>query len=135
MHNLKVAWSIDDDAEMGYIIRLMLKAMGFEARSFLHPREAVQLMMHGAMPDLIVLDMNMPGVTGVDVLEFVRGRHRWDHIPIIILSVESADELVDRVMNLGADGYVFKPMTMDELEEAIEMAVKKRHMNILHKGE
>jgi CheY-like chemotaxis protein len=130
LQNLKVAWSIDDDAEMGYIIRLMLKAMGFEARSFLHPREAVQMMMHGAMPDLIVLDMNMPGVTGIDVLEFVRGRQRWDHIPIIILSVESADEMVERAMNLGADGYVFKPMTMDELEEAIEMAVKNRQNKI-----
>lgn len=126
MRTLKVAWSIDDDAEIGYIIRLMLKAMGFEARSFLHPREAIQLMMRGTAPDLIVLDMNMPGVTGIDVLEFIRGRERWDHIPIVILSVESTDEMVERVMNLGADGYVFKPMTMDELDEAIESAVKKR---------
>jgi DNA-binding response OmpR family regulator len=126
LENLKVAWAIDDDAEMGYIIRLMLKAMGFEARSFLHPREAVQLMIHDSTPDLIILDMNMPGVTGIDVLEFVRGRDRWNHIPIIILSVESADEMVERAMNLGADGYVFKPMTMDELDEVIELAVKKR---------
>ncbi len=130
LQNGKVVWSIDDDAEMGYIIRLMLKAMGFETRSFLHPREAVQLMMHGAMPDLIVLDMNMPGVTGLDVLEFIRARNRWDHIPIVILSVESADEMVERAMSLGADGYVFKPMTMDELEETIEMAVKKRQPKI-----
>lgn len=127
MQTLKVAWSIDDDAEMGYIIRLMLKSMGYEARSFLHPREAVQMMMRGNSPDLIVLDMNMPGVTGIDVLEFIRGRERWNHIPIIILSVESANEMVERAMNLGADGYVFKPMTMDELEEAIEMALVKRN--------
>lgn len=126
MSKLKYAWSIDDDAEMGYIIRLMLKAMGFEVRSFLHPREAVQLMLRGTSPDLIVLDMNMPGVTGIDVLEFIRSRERWDHIPIVILSVESADEMVERAMNLGADGYVFKPMTMDELDEAIELAVKRR---------
>ena len=131
MQNMKVAWSIDDDAEMGYIIRLMLKAMGFEARSFLHPREAVQLMMEGSAPDLIVLDMNMPGVTGIDVLEFIRSRDRWNHIPIIILSVESADEMVERAMNLGADGYVFKPMTMDELDEAIELAAQKRQNKTL----
>jgi len=126
VHSIKVAWSIDDDAEIGYIIRLMLKAMGFEARSFLHPREAVDLMMQGSAPDLIILDMNMPGVTGMDVLEFIRSRERWDHIPIIILSVESGDEMVERTMALGADGYVFKPMTMDELEEAIEKAKVKR---------
>jgi DNA-binding response OmpR family regulator len=126
VQKLKIAWSIDDDAEIGYIIRLMLKAMGFEARSFLHPREAVQLMMRGISPDLIVLDMNMPGVTGIDVIEFIRSRAGWDHIPIIILSVESANEMVERAMNLGADGYIFKPMTLDELEEAIESALKIR---------
>lgn len=115
---------------MGYIIRLMLKTLGFEARSFLHPREAVQLMINGASPDLIILDMNMPGVTGIDVLEFIRSRERWDHISIVILSVESADEMVERAMNLGADGYVFKPMTMDELDEAIELAVKNRQSKI-----
>jgi len=126
VQGIKIAWSIDDDAEMGYIIRLMLKAMGFEAHSFLHPREAVQMMMRGEVPDLIVLDMNMPGVTGLDVLEFIRSRDRWDYIPIIILSVESEDEMVERAISMGADGYVFKPMTMDELEEAIETAIKKR---------
>lgn len=126
MYGIKTAWSIDDDPEMGYIIRLMLKAMGFEVRSFLHPREAVQIMVKGGAPDLIVLDMNMPGVTGIDVTEFIRSRDRWNHIPIVILSVESADEMVERAITMGADGYVFKPMTMDELEEAIEKAVKKR---------
>jgi len=126
VQSIKVAWSIDDDAEIVYIIRLMLKGMGFEARSFLHPREAMELMMQGSVPDLIILDMNMPGVTGIDVLQFIRSRKRWDHIPIVILSVESADEMVERAMSLGADGYVFKPMTMDELEEAIEKAEIKR---------
>ena len=88
------------------------------------------MLMEGAAPDLIVLDMNMPGVTGLDVLEFIRSRDRWDHIPIIILSVESEDEMVERAVNMGADGYVFKPMTMDELEEAIHLAVKKRQKNL-----
>lgn len=123
---MKTAWTIDDDVEMGLIIRLMLKTMGFEARSFLHPREAVQAMLEDNVPDLIVLDMNMPGVTGIDVLEFIRGRDQWNHIPIIILSVESADEMVARALSLGADGYVIKPMTMDELEEAIEKGLQKR---------
>lgn len=123
---MKVAWTIDDDAEVGYIIRLMLRTMGFEARSFLYPREPVQLMMKGTVPDLIVLDLNMPGVSGIEVLEFIRSREEWDHIPIIMLSVESAEEQVERSMELGADGYIFKPMTMDELSDAIERALRLR---------
>ncbi|NJN44414.1 MAG: response regulator [Anaerolineae bacterium] len=126
MQGIKIAWSIDDDVEIGYIVRLMLKSMGFDAHSFLHPREAVQMMLDGSTPDLIILDMNMPGVTGLEVLEFIRARENWNHIPIVILSVESADEEVERAIGLGADGYVFKPMTMDELEEAVEKAVANR---------
>jgi two-component system chemotaxis response regulator CheY len=126
MNNSKIAWTIDDDSEMGYTIRLMLKAIGFEARSFLHPRKPVKMMMEGTTPDLMILDMNMPGVTGIDVLTFVRGQSHWNHIPIIMLSVETADVLVHQALELGADGYLFKPMTLDELTEAVNRSTKRR---------
>ncbi len=123
---MKIAWTIDDDSEMGYTIRLMLKVMGFEAHSFLHPRKPVKMMLDGTIPDLIILDMNMPGVTGIDVLRFVRSREEWSHIPIVMLSVETADVLVHKALEIGADGYVFKPMTLDELNEAVNRSMQRR---------
>ncbi len=68
----------------------------------------------------------MPTVTGLDMLEFVRRRDTWKHLPVIMLSSEAADVQVDTAMELGADAYVFKPVTLEELEAALNLAEAKR---------
>ena len=61
----------------------------------------------------------MPEVSGLDMLEFVRRRKEWNDLPILMLSTEAADVTVDKALTLGADGYVSKPVTIEELEKAI----------------
>jgi CheY-like chemotaxis protein len=68
----------------------------------------------------------MPEVSGLDMLEFVRRRPVWKNLPIIMLSTEAADVTVDKALALGADGYVTKPVMIDELESEIKQAMKKR---------
>ena len=75
---------------------------------------------------MIVLDINMPEVSGLDLLEFLRRRTEWQELPIVMLSTEAADVTVDQAMELGADGYVMKPVTLEELSKVIETAFKKR---------
>ena len=75
---------------------------------------------------LLLLDINMPEVSGLDVLEFVRRRKEWDSLPVVILSTEAADVTVDNAMQLGADGYVTKPVMIDELQNEISRAIRKR---------
>ena len=65
----------------------------------------------------MVLDINMPEVSGLDMLEFLRRRKEWKDLPIIMLSSEAADVMVDKALQLGADGYVMKPVTIEELEK------------------
>ena len=72
----------------------------------------------------------MPTVTGLDMLEFVRRRDEWKSLPVIMLSSEAADVQVDTAMELGADAYVFKPVTLEELEAALKTAESKRKMQI-----
>jgi len=74
----------------------------------------------------LLLDINMPEVSGLDVLEFVRRRKEWDSLPVVILSTEAADVTVDNAMQLGADGYVTKPVMIDELQNEISRAIRKR---------
>lgn len=123
---MKPAWIIDDDGEMAYAVSLMLKLMGYKPEIFLDPRKAMHTLLAGNPLDLMILDMNMPGVTGIDVLEFVRGRPQWQQIPIVILSVETADIIQDEAMAHGADAYLFKPMTLDEMEHAVTTAIQHR---------
>jgi DNA-binding response OmpR family regulator len=119
---MKQVWIIDDDEEMARAVSLMLKLLECETRHFIHPRPAAQAMLAGGHPDLLVLDINMPEVSGLDMLEFVRRRKEWKNLPVIMLSSEAADVMVDKAMEMGADGYVMKPVTIEELERVMSQA-------------
>ena len=119
---MKLVWIVDDDKEMGHAVSLMLKLLDCETKHVLHPRLAAQALLAGGRPDLMVLDINMPEVSGLDMLEFVRRRREWKNIPVIMLSSEAADVMVDKAIKLGADGYVMKPVTIDELEKVMAQA-------------
>ncbi len=123
---MKKLWYVDDDSEMIQAVKLMLQLLGYETRSFFDARKAAKLLLAGEQPDILLLDINMPEVTGLDMLEFVRRRDRWKNLPIVMLSSEAADLQVDSAMELGADAYVFKPVTIDELEVALKTAEAKR---------
>ncbi len=122
---MRKIWIVDDDEEMGRAISLMLKMLDCETRHFLHPRLAAQALLAGGKPDLMVLDINMPEVSGLDMLEFVRRRKEWKNMPVVMLSSEAADSLIDKALALGADGYVKKPVTIDELEKVMSQAFYK----------
>ena len=123
---MKTLWYVDDDSEMIQAVKLMLRLLGYDTRPFIDARKAAKLLLAGEQPDVMILDINMPEVSGLDMLEFVRRRDRWKHIPIIMLSSEADDLHVDKAMELGADTYVFKPVTMEELEVALKTAEAKR---------
>ncbi len=122
---MKQIWIIDDDEEMGRAIGLMLKLLDCEATLFFNARTAVQILLTGKKPELMIVDINMPEVSGLDLIEFLRRRPEWKDMPIIMLSSEAADTMVDKALRLGADTYVLKPATLEELEKAMADAFSK----------
>jgi two-component system chemotaxis response regulator CheY len=121
---MKQIWIVDDDEEMIRAVQLMLKLLKHDVFFFVGARPAAQALLAGQRPDLMILDINMPEVSGVDFLEFLRRRKEYKSIPVIMLSTEAADVTVDRALALGADAYVTKPVAIEELEQAIEKAFK-----------
>jgi len=124
---MKQIWIVDDDQEMSKAISMMFMLLDCETTCFLNARSAAQTLLSGKRPDMMVLDINMPEVSGLDLLEFLRRRKEWKELPIIMLSTEAADVTVDQAMSLGADGYVMKPVTIEELTESVNAAFEK-HM-------
>ncbi|MFL7871964.1 MAG: PleD family two-component system response regulator [Anaerolineales bacterium] len=122
---MKQVWIVDDDQEMSNAMSMMLKLLDFQATCFINARNAVQSLQTSKRPDMMVLDINMPEFSGLDLLEFLRREPKWENMPIVMLSSEAADATVDKAMNLGADSYVMKPTTLEELEKAIDLAFKK----------
>lgn len=120
---MKNVWIVDDDEEMTRAVQLMLKLLDCETRHFYSARPAAQTLLAGEKPDLLLLDINMPEVSGIQFLEFMRKRIELQHIPVVMISTEAADVTVDKTLAIGADAYVLKPVTLDELENAIHKAL------------
>lgn len=123
---MKTAWFIDDDEEMGRAVRLMLDMLGYSVRLFHNVRDAARILQYGERPNVLILDVNMPEISGWDMLEFIRRNSRWDDLPLIMLSSEFAEVQIDRALEMGADAYVVKPVMIDELEAALTAAFEKR---------
>jgi CheY-like chemotaxis protein len=122
---MRQVWVVDDDEEMTRAVGLMLRMLDCEVTTFHTVRAAAQKLLSGAKPELFVLDINMPEVTGLDMVEFLRRRPESKDLPIVMLSSEAADTMVDRALELGADAYVMKPVTIEELEKAMATAFYK----------
>jgi CheY-like chemotaxis protein len=122
---MKQFWIVDDDEEMGRAIGLMLKLLDGEATLFLNARAAVQTLLTGKRPDLMIVDINLPEISGLDLTEFLRRRPEWREMPIVILSSEAADSMVEYALRQGGDAYLVKPVTLEELETAIQTAFSK----------
>jgi len=97
-----------------------------EVIAFHSAHAAVQTLLSGKNPELLILDINMPEVSGLDVLEFLRRRNEWKELPIVMLSSEAAKSMVDKALRMGADSYITKPVTIEELEKAMAIAIQKR---------
>jgi two-component system KDP operon response regulator KdpE len=101
----------DDDPQILRALRITLSARGYEVVTAQDGREALKLATD-RHPDIIVLDLGMPGLTGIEVIEAVRA---WSAVPILVVSGRS--DSVDKVeaLDAGADDYVTKPFAADEL--------------------
>ena len=122
---MRAVWIVDDDDEMSHAVKLMLQLLDSTVEIFRDARSAAKRLLAGDRPELIVLDINMPEVSGIDFLEFLRMRDDLKEIPVVMLSSETTDIQVDEAMRIGANAFVFKPVTLDELEEAIRIALPK----------
>ena len=118
-------WVVDDDEEMSTAVGLMLQMLDCQVTTYHNVRSAAQNFADGKKPDLLILDINMPEVSGLDMVEFLRRRPNSKDLPIVMLSSEATDIIVDQAMALGADSYIMKPITIEELEKAMATAFYK----------
>ena len=115
---------VEDDFAMASFTRRVLEDHGFEAQ---HAEDAVSALEHLAhyTPSLIVTDVNMPGISGLKLVELLRADAKSAGIPILILSVLGCEN--DRIKGLhaGADDYLVKPFSPAELAARIEAILRR----------
>jgi len=75
--------------------------------------------------DLIVTDINMPDINGLELVSFVKNTPAYRSIPLVIVSTEGSDRDLDRGVDLGADAYVVKPFDPDDLRELVRSLLRR----------
>lgn len=118
---------IDDDRDMANAIKLMFKLLDLDGIVFTRPREGATYLLNAPkLPALAIVDLNMPEVTGWDVLEFIRRHPRLKDLPVIILTYETYPRFVEQAKAAGADAYLSKPVTLEELEATVQKVLSAR---------
>jgi two-component system chemotaxis response regulator CheY len=73
--------------------------------------------------DLIIMDINMPDINGLELINFVKNNNRYKDIPVVIVSTESSEEDKKKGMTLGAFAYLTKPFRVEELQDIVKKAL------------
>ena len=102
---------LDDETQITRVLRAALTAQGYDVRIANDPEEALLLFEEWA-PDLLITDLMMPGLTGVDICKAIRKKHST---PILVLSVRDQERAKVEALDAGADDYVTKPFGIQEL--------------------
>lgn len=116
---------VDDEPDLLELVRFNLTQAGFEVDTAESGSEAIE-QIRRARPDLLILDVMMPDLSGTDLCRHIRSDQRLADLPIIMLTAKSAE--VDRVvgLELGADDYVTKPFSPRELALRVKAVLRRR---------
>jgi two-component system, OmpR family, KDP operon response regulator KdpE len=111
---------IDDEAQVARAVRAGLALSGFIVEWAATGKEGIERIAQWH-PDVVLLDLTLPDIDGLDVCRQVR---EWSQVPIIVLTVRSADADKIAALELGADDYLTKPFSMGELVARIRVALR-----------
>jgi len=109
---------VEDDAAIIELLRFLLEQEGLEVEVAHDGLEALDK-MEAFSPDLVLLDLRLPKLEGMDVLWEMRQNPRWNNIPAVIISVDSSPQTMLQGWRLGVDSYFIKPFDPDELVRVV----------------
>jgi len=112
---------VDDEPQIRRALKTNLEARGYRVDLAATGEEALSLTA-SHHPDVVVLDLGLPGIDGIEVVVGLRG---WTSVPIIVLSVRDGEADKVAALDAGADDYVTKPFGMDELLARLRAAVRR----------
>ncbi len=114
---------VDDEPQIRRSLDINLRAHGYSVDLAADGEEALRKATTG-LPDLVLLDLGLPGLDGLDVIRGLRG---WTSVPIIVLSARDGDGSKVLALDAGADDYVTKPFSINELLARVRAGLRRHH--------
>lgn len=118
--NKKRVLVVDDDPELLQLVRVLLSRIGIEAVCVENATDAAQFLLNESLPDLLILDMMLPDISGVEFLRQMRSKPNFDALPVLILSALIDPERIRAALDSGADRYLTKPYIANNLLTVVQ---------------
>ncbi|SEO44610.1 response regulator transcription factor [Aquisalimonas asiatica] len=116
--------AIEDDPDITYLIRFMLERQGYDVDMRADGRAGLDA-LSGPVPDLILSDIMLPYVDGLELVRRFRAHPDWENVPIVMLTARSGENDIVRAFDGGADDYIVKPFKPDELLARLKRLLKR----------
>lgn len=117
----KRALIVDDSRVMRSMLRRLLERHGFDVVEAENGRVALDRLQLMRIPDLALVDWNMPEMNGIDLISQLRQDHNYDRMAVMMVTTETEMSQVQRAMNAGANEYVMKPFTEEVLSDKLAL--------------
>jgi DNA-binding response OmpR family regulator len=118
---------VDDDRASLGILRQILDPWGFELVSLQEPDRFWQVLTQ-TLPDLLILDLQMPTYTGIELCRVVRQDPTWEELPILVVTAHQDPTLIEKVFDAGADDFITKPIVGPELVARAIARIERSHL-------
>ncbi|MEJ2095588.1 MAG: response regulator [Deltaproteobacteria bacterium] len=116
---------VDDEPNIVIPLQFLMEQNGYEALVASNGEEALEIIAK-EMPDLVLLDIMLPGIDGYEVCEMVRLKSEWRHIRIVFLTAKGREVDIAKGMVLGADEYITKPFSNKQILSCVQKLLKSR---------
>ena len=127
MHALGRVLVVDDEPQINAMLCDMLAGVGYDVKGAIHGAQALQL-MPVFEPNVVLLDLHMPVMSGMEVLDHLR--RDSPALPVIILSGDADQEVARRTLRSGAVNYLMKPFNLETLRQVVAAALAHRSRDV-----
>lgn len=121
---MKTIFLVDDSATILLSISNILSKAGYGVEKAANAEEAMKKFQAGVVVDLLITDLNMPGMNGIELIREVRKLAKYKFMPILFLTTESQQEKRTEAKAAGASGWLVKPASADQLINTIKLVLR-----------
>jgi len=116
---------VEDDVHMAYLLGYLAEKEGFKVECVADGRSAAERIDTGPAANLVLLDLMLPYTDGFELLARLRANPQWQQVPVIVLTGKTREHDAVRAVGLGADDYLTKPFSPDELVARIRRRLRR----------
>ncbi|MEI6231480.1 MAG: protein kinase [Planctomycetota bacterium] len=124
---------VDDDAQICMLMSELLQSSGYRVEAFTSGARALDHMAFDP-PDVVFLDMEMPGISGLEICKKIRSSQTLQNIPVVFITGETSPDIMRRAISEGATDYLFKPIQVDDMVSRVQCLsrISRAHRELAH---